>query len=117
MNQLGLSLLKRIKNREAVIGVVGLGYVGLPLAKAFLKKGFAVTGFDIDLRKVDMQYQGKSYIKHITTAELHQYLVNKRFSATTDFSRLRNVDAILICVPIPLDDQRESPALKIISLL
>jgi UDP-N-acetyl-D-glucosamine dehydrogenase len=106
MNELRRTLQKRIKDKEAVVGVVGLGYVGLPLVKAFLKKGFAVTGFDIDRRKVEMLNQGKSYIKHITATELRPYLSTKRFAATTEFGRLTDVDAVLICVPTPLDDHR-----------
>jgi UDP-N-acetyl-D-glucosamine dehydrogenase len=106
MNQLSHNLQKRIKAKEAVVGVVGLGYVGLPLVKAFLKNGFAVTGFDIDPRKVKMLNQGKTYIKHIPTTELRQYLSAKRFTATSDFACLADVDAILICVPTPLDDHR-----------
>lgn len=106
MNQLSHTLQKRIKAKEAVVGVVGLGYVGLPLVKAFLKKGFAVTGFDIDPRKVNLLNQGKTYIKHISTSELRQHLSAKRFAATTDFARLADVDAILICVPTPLDNHR-----------
>jgi len=106
MNELRRTLQKRIKDKKAVVGVVGLGYVGLPLVKAFLKKGFAVTGFDIDRRKVDMLNQGKSYIKHITAAELRPFLSTKRFAATTEFARLTDMDAVLICVPTPLDDHR-----------
>jgi len=106
MNELRRTLQKRIKDKKAVVGVVGLGYVGLPLVKVFLKKGFAVTGFDIDRRKVEMLNQGKSYIKHITSAELRPFLSTKRFAATTEFARLTDVDAILICVPTPLDDHR-----------
>ena len=106
MNELRRTLQKRIKDKEALVGVVGLGYVGLPLVKAFLKKGFAVTGFDIDRRKVDMLNQGKSYIKHITAAELRPFLSTKRFAATTEFARLTDMDAVLICVPTPLDDHR-----------
>jgi UDP-N-acetyl-D-glucosamine dehydrogenase len=106
MNELRRTLQKRIKDKKAVVGVVGLGYVGLPLVKAFLKKGFAVTGFDIDRRKVDMLNRGKSYIKHITAAELRPFLSTRRFAATTEFARLRDVDAVLICVPTPLDDHR-----------
>jgi UDP-N-acetyl-D-glucosamine dehydrogenase len=106
MNTLSQSLLERIRNKEASVGVVGLGYVGLPLVKAFLKKGFAVTGFDIDRKKVDMLNRGQSYIKHITATELRQFLSAKRFAATTEFARLADVDAILICVPTPLDDHR-----------
>ena len=106
MNQIGRTLQKRIKDKKATVGVVGLGYVGLPLVKAFLKKGFAVTGFDIDRRKVALLNHGTSYIKHITAADLRPFLSTKRFLATTDFARLTDVDAILICVPTPLDDHR-----------
>jgi UDP-N-acetyl-D-glucosamine dehydrogenase len=106
MNELRRTLQKRIKDKKAVVGVVGLGYVGLPLVKTFLKKGFAVIGFDIDRRKVEMLNQGKSYIKHITAAELRPFLSTKRFAATTEFARLTDVDAVLICVPTPLDDHR-----------
>jgi len=106
MNQLSHNLQKRIKAKLAVVGVVGLGYVGLPLVKAFLKNGFTVIGFDIDPRKVKMLNQGKTYIKHIPTTELREYLLAKQFTATSDFACLADVDAILICVPTPLDDHR-----------
>jgi UDP-N-acetyl-D-glucosamine dehydrogenase len=100
------SLRQRIMDKKAEVGVIGLGYVGLPLVKAFLKKGFSVTGFDIDRRKVDMLNRGEPYIKHITTAELRRYLSMKRFKATADFAGLAGVDAIIICVPTPLDKHR-----------
>lgn len=100
------SLKQRIMDKKAVVGVIGLGYVGLPLVKVFLKKGFSVTGFDIDQRKVDMLNRGETYIKHITTAELRRYLLRKKFKATTDFAGLVDVDAIIICVPTPLDEHR-----------
>ncbi len=103
MNTEALKLLKKIETKKARIGVIGLGYVGLPLVKTFLQKGFAVTGFDIDRRKVDMLNRGKSYIRHISAAELKDFLGRKKFGATDDFRRLRDVDAILICVPTPLD--------------
>ncbi|MBM3310932.1 MAG: nucleotide sugar dehydrogenase [Candidatus Aminicenantes bacterium] len=99
-------LLKRIESRKAVVGVIGLGYVGLPLVKAFLKKGFSVLGFDIDIKKVELLNRGRSYIKHVSALELRKYLSNKTFAATTDFGRLRDVEAILICVPTPLDAHR-----------
>jgi len=106
MNRLCQSLLARILNRRAVVGVIGLGYVGLPLVKAFLKKGFKVVGFDIDPRKVEMLNRGRSYIKHVSALELRKYLSNKRFDATADFRRLKEADAVLICVPTPLDAHR-----------
>ncbi|MCX6566192.1 MAG: nucleotide sugar dehydrogenase [Candidatus Aminicenantes bacterium] len=106
MNPLSQSLLKKIQAKAASVGVVGLGYVGLPLVKAFLKKGFAVTGFDVDRKKVDMLNKGQSYIKHVMATELRKYLAARRFKATTDFTRLAKMDAILICVPTPLDAHR-----------
>ncbi|MBN1940034.1 MAG: nucleotide sugar dehydrogenase [Candidatus Aminicenantes bacterium] len=106
MNQLSQTVLKKIKDRKALVGVVGLGYVGLPLVKAFLKKGFAVTGFDVDKSKVDMLNKGKSYIKHVTASDLRPYMAKRKFEATTDFVLMAKMDAILICVPTPLDAHR-----------
>jgi UDP-N-acetyl-D-glucosamine dehydrogenase len=103
MNTEALKLLKKIEAKEARVGVIGLGYVGLPLVKTFLQKGFRVTGFDIDQKKVDMLNRGRSYIRHISAAELKDFLGRKKFKASSDFRGLRDVDAILICVPTPLD--------------
>lgn len=85
-NIMELATLENIKSRSANIGIIGLGYVGLPLVKEFLKKGFRVTGFDIDHKKVDLLKQGISYIKHIDFSDLEPYLLS--FTPTTDFSRL-----------------------------
>jgi UDP-N-acetyl-D-glucosamine dehydrogenase len=106
MNRLSLILEQKIKNHQAKIGVMGLGYVGLPLVKAFLKKGFPVTGFDIDPRKVRMLNQGKRYLKHIAIDELKTAFKTKKFSATADFRLLAKMDAVIICVPTPLDSHR-----------
>jgi len=103
MNPQAAKLLKKIEDKTAVVGVIGLGYVGLPLVKTFLQKGFRVAGFDIDPKKVDMLNRGKSYIRHISAAELKDFLARKKFKASADFRGLRAVDAILICVPTPLD--------------
>jgi UDP-N-acetyl-D-glucosamine dehydrogenase len=103
MNLEAAALLKKIETKRARIGVIGLGYVGLPLVKTFLLKGFRVTGFDVDPKKVDMLNRGRTYIRHISAAELKGFLARKRFRATADFRALRDVDAILICVPTPLD--------------
>jgi len=103
MNTEASKLLKKIEAKEARVGVIGLGYVGLPLVKTFLQKGFRVTGFDIDQKKVDMLNRGRSYIRHISAAELKDFLGRKKFKASSDFRGLRDVDAILICVPTPLD--------------
>ncbi len=97
-------IIKKLKNKDAVIAIIGLGYVGLPLAREFLKKGFTVLGFDIDEKKVKMLNKGKSYIKHISNDFLKEFIQSKKsFSATSEFSRLKDVDHILICVPTPLD--------------
>jgi UDP-N-acetyl-D-glucosamine dehydrogenase len=106
MNQKVSNFLKRIKEREIKVGVIGLGYVGLPLVRIFLQKGFEVVGFDIDKRKVDWLNQGKSYILHVRAEELKPYLDQGKFRATADFSELAEMDAILICVPTPLDAHR-----------
>ncbi len=103
MGQDSRILERRIKDRKARVGVIGLGYVGLPLVKTFLKKDFPVTGFDIDGKKVDMLNRGRSYIKHISAGELRSFLKDKKFMATSDFSLLAHMDAIIICVPTPLD--------------
>jgi len=98
-------LLKKIENKKIVIGIIGLGYVGLPLAREFLKKNFSILGFDVDRSKVDKINSGESYIKHIDNEFLKKYVKEVgTFNATSDFSRLKEADAILICVPTPLDE-------------
>lgn len=89
------------------IGIIGCGYVGLPLALSFANKGHFVLGFDTDPEKVAKLNRGESYIKHIPAAEIAKHAGSKQFSASTDFSRLRDIDAILICVPTPLDERRD----------
>jgi len=102
-----MDLIKRIEKREAVIGVVGLGYVGLPLLMEFVDQGFKTIGFDIDDRKVVLLNKGQSYIKHISAERIKKVVDSKLFSATSDFSRIKEVDCILICVPTPLTKHRE----------
>jgi UDP-N-acetyl-D-glucosamine dehydrogenase len=89
------------------IGIIGCGYVGLPLALNFAAKGHSVVGFDTDPQKVEKLNRGESYIKHIPAAEISKHVSSKHFSATTDFARLREMDAVLICVPTPLDERRD----------
>jgi nucleotide sugar dehydrogenase len=89
------------------IGIVGLGYVGLPLSLQFARSGVTVLGLDIDPSKVDALNKGQSYIKHIEPAAIADALEKKKFSATTDFSRVRELDAVIICVPTPLNKNRE----------
>ncbi len=100
-------LLKKIENKTAVIGIIGLGYVGLPLALEYAVRGFKTIGFDIDERKIPILNSGKSYIKHIKADKIKKTVGNKKFFATADFTRLPEVDAIIICVPTPLNEHRE----------
>jgi len=100
-------LLKKIDVGDALIGVIGLGYVGLPLVREFTRAGMRVLGFDIDPRKVKALMAGRSYIEHIPSASVKEMLKSGRFVATTDFDRLSEPDCILICVPTPLTKMRE----------
>ncbi len=100
-----MELLAKIRSKKAAVGVIGLGYVGLPLVAEFCKAGFMVTGFDIDENKVDQLRQGKSYIKHIPAEKI--LACGERFLPTTDFSQLVRMDCIIICVPTPLNKYRE----------
>ncbi|MEO1362182.1 MAG: nucleotide sugar dehydrogenase [Pseudomonadota bacterium] len=100
-----MSLKDSISDYSARVGVIGLGYVGLPLAVTAARQGFAVTGFDIDASKMDRLDAGQSYIGAVSDAELAA--VRGRFDWTTDFSQLSDCQAILICVPTPLTKQRE----------
>ena len=106
MVQRAINLEKKITARKAKVGVIGLGYVGLPLVKAFLSKDFFVFGFDVDLRKIKMLNQGKSYLIHVDANDLKTKSASKQFMATDDFSKLKDVDVVVICVPTPLDSHR-----------
>jgi UDP-N-acetyl-D-glucosamine dehydrogenase len=93
--------------KDIKIGIIGCGYVGLPLALRFADVGQRVTGFDTDHAKVTKLNAGQSYIQHISADKIKQHVQGRRFDATTDFTRLREMDAVLICVPTPLDERRE----------
>ncbi|HEV2498058.1 MAG TPA: nucleotide sugar dehydrogenase [Terriglobia bacterium] len=97
----------RFGTKEVEVGVVGLGYVGLPLALLFARRGFKTTGFDVDGAKIERLEAGETYIKHITTASIAEQRKDNRFRATSDFRELTAMDAIIICVPTPLDEHRE----------
>ncbi|HET55722.1 MAG TPA: nucleotide sugar dehydrogenase [Ignavibacteria bacterium] len=101
------TLLEKIYSKSAIVGIIGLGYVGLPLGLEFIESGFSIIGFDIDEKKIPILKQGKSYIKHINGNRIQKAIDTGRFDATTDFSRLTETDAIIICVPTPLDEHRE----------
>jgi UDP-N-acetyl-D-glucosamine dehydrogenase len=102
-----LQLARLIENKQAVIGVIGLGYVGLPLVRAFTAAGFSCVGFDVDQIKVDRLKAGESYIKHIDSEALAKLIQEKRFEPTADMTRLSDADCIIICVPTPLNDSRD----------
>lgn len=100
------NLAQRIKKKQIVVGIFGLGYVGLPLALRFAEVGVKVLGFDIDIKKVDQLNAGTSYIERLTPVVIQRAL-QQGFSATTDFARTSQLDALIICVPTPLNSHRE----------
>jgi UDP-N-acetyl-D-glucosamine dehydrogenase len=108
-------LKEKIKNKEALIGVIGMGYVGIPLTLTFLKAGFTLLGFDIDESKVIALNQGRNYIKQYPPKLFSPYLKKKKFSATADFTRLAEVDCIIICVPTPLTKMKDPDLTYIIN--
>lgn len=99
--------IQKIIDKELIIGIIGLGYVGLPLALEFIESGFNVIGFDIDEKKIPILESGNTYIKHIPSERISKAVKTNRFKVTTDFTRLKEVDAIIICVPTPLNKFRE----------
>jgi len=96
-----------IRGRRAVLGVIGLGYVGLPLIDAFIHGGFSCLGFDVDPAKIESLAAGKSYIKHITSEKIAGWIASGKFSATSQMSRLDEPDVLIICVPTPLTEARD----------
>lgn len=102
-----MTTIQKIQNKEAIIGVVGLGYVGLPLILAFSVKGYRCIGFDIDQSKIDHIKAGRSYIDHIDSSSLKSGVDASLIDATTDFASIADVDAIIMCVPTPLDQHLE----------
>jgi len=101
------TVVDKIRSKKAVVGVIGLGYVGLPLVREFTRGGMKVVGFDVDPAKVKSLRAGKSYIEHIPSTVVREMVKSGRFEATTDFDRLKEPDCILICVPTPLTKMRE----------
>ena len=99
-------LLEKIQNKTIKVGVVGLGYVGLPLAVEKAKAGFKTTGFDVQAQKVDMVNKGQNYIGDVVNEDLAEIVKSGMLKATSDFSFIKEVDFIAICVPTPLDRQR-----------
>lgn len=104
-------LIEKIQSHSALVGVIGLGYVGLPLIDAFVTQNFPALGFDVDQKKIDNLNSGKSYIAHIESSKIQNWLDKSKFEATADLNRMGEADVILICVPTPLSDSRD-PDLK-----
>ncbi|MBK8914140.1 MAG: nucleotide sugar dehydrogenase [Phycisphaerales bacterium] len=104
---LAQQLQKKITDRTAVVGVMGLGYVGLPLIREFCSNGFNAIGFDVDEEKVRLLKAGKSYIKHLPASIFNPWIKSGQFTPTSDMSLIKKADCILICVPTPLDKMRE----------
>ena len=98
---------EKLKNGKIVVGILGLGYVGLPLAREFASEGIKVVGFDIDAKKVKILNSGRSIIKHVPHRQVRDMVKSGCFRATTNMARLKKVDAVLICVPTPLTENRE----------
>jgi UDP-N-acetyl-D-glucosamine dehydrogenase len=104
---MAIALEQAIENKSARVGVVGLGYVGLPLIRAFVAAGYRTMGFDVDKSKVDRLLAGQSYIGHIPSEWINDCIQSGRFTPTADMKRLAEADALLICVPTPLSDSRD----------
>ena len=115
MSSAGESLLEKIRSRTARTGVVGLGYVGLPLAVELAKAGFRTTGIDLDQRKVQMIGEGRSYIPDVATEEVERLTAEGRLDATTDFAIVKELDTINICVPTPLRKTKDPDMSYIVS--
>lgn len=109
------TLENRIREKQAVVGIIGLGYVGLPLAHAFIESGFRILGYDVDQRKIDKLNRGESYIGHIPSEWLKSWREADRFVASSDPESLAKADAILICVPTPLTESRDPDLSYVVS--
>lgn len=102
-----MELIEKIKSKNAKIGIIGLGYVGLPLVLRFCEEKFSVIGFDIDQRKVEKLNRGESYIKYIPPGKIKELREKRLFEATSEYSKLKDIDCVIICVPTPLKKNKE----------
>jgi UDP-N-acetyl-D-glucosamine dehydrogenase len=107
MNEIKNQLLEKVKNKEITVGIIGLGYVGLPLLLSFAESQIRVLGFDIDIKKINMLKNRKSYIKHINYDRISKVFTENSAEVTSDFSRTSEADALILCVPTPLNKHRE----------
>lgn len=106
-NSVFSSLYNKIESKEATVGVIGLGYVGLPLAVEIANSGYKVVGFDVDINKVDSVNKGESYINDVSEGELSKVVQSQLIEATNQKSKLEGIDAVIICVPTPLDTHHQ----------
>ena len=105
----GSGLQRKIETRQARVGVLGLGYVGLPLAIAFAQKGFTVSGFEVDPGRIRSLLSSRSYIADVPDRELRAVIEKRTFTPITDFSRLEAMDVVIVCVPTPLNKNQAIP--------
>ena len=112
-----MKLSEKIKSKSSKVGVIGLGYVGLPLAFEFANNGFNVTGFDVDEEKVNLINHGSNYIPDIDDHSLNKVVKNKNLYATSDFSAIKHLDCISICVPTPLNKSKDPDISYIVSVM
>ena len=110
------ALIQKLKDKSAMIGIVGLGYVGLPLAIRYSEAGYKVLGFDSDPEKIELIAAGKTYIEHIPDQAI-QRARDQGFEATVDFEQAAQADALILCVPTPLDEHREPDLSFVINTL
>ena len=107
MKSLISELSNKIKTKNAKIGIIGMGYVGIPLGLEFVKAGFSVTGFDKDKKRVDDINSGKQVMKHISSNLMAEFIDQGKGTATMDFTKMRDTDCLIICVPTPLDEHEQ----------
>src|SRR5437870_937569 len=115
MSSLAAALLEKIQTRRARTGVVGLGYVGLPLAVEFARAGFRTTGIDLDGRKIEAIAEGRSYIPDVSTEDVKALRAAGTLDATTEFSVVKDLDTVNICVPTPLRKTKDPDMSYIVS--
>src|SRR5690242_15615148 len=106
-SDIAADLQQKLEAGTARVGVVGLGYVGLPLTMLFARKGFSTVGIDIDSSKIEKLGRGESYIRHISAEGITELLEKRRLEVTADFAIVSSLDACILCVPTPLDEHRE----------
>ena len=116
MNKTEQLLLQKINRKKAKIAIVGLGYVGLPLAEAFANFGYEVTGIDIDSKKIRLIEQGKSFISDVSSSDINRHVKKGKLHAFADYDPIQHVDVVIICVPTPLNRAKDPDISFIVSV-